>query len=183
MERSDRIEWLRAAYLDASAAVKLVVDELGSREVEGYMEENPPLYISTVCVAETLGVLKRKWLRGELGEESYFRASFVFLAHLAQGGKIIVENDDLADSHVFFECEDLAKKHGLDLSDALQLYALKAGCLSDGVDESQALLITADMKLAAAARAEGLLVWNCEKEARPVLSESSATAFLEPRGD
>lgn len=168
----DSIEWVRDAYLDASAAVKLVIDEPGCQSLRKYLDEQSPLYISTVCVAETLGVLKRKWLRGELGEESYFRASFVFLAHLTQHGKIIVENDDLADPHVFFECEDLARKHGLDLSDALQLYALKAGCLSGGVDESQALLITADMKLAAAARAEGLLVWNCKKEAPPAFESA-----------
>lgn len=57
--------WIRLHYLDASAAIKLLVKEAGSKKLEQYMAEpdhSSNLFMTSFCVAETLGVLKRKFL-------------------------------------------------------------------------------------------------------------------------
>ena len=61
----------------------------------------------------------------------------------------------------------LTEKHGLDVSDAFQLHSVKAGYFSHLVNRSKTLLVTADVALAEAARAEDILVWNVLSEPEP----------------
>jgi predicted nucleic acid-binding protein len=68
---------------------------------------------------------------------------------------------------VFFDVQKMIDKYQLDLSDAFQILSVKKGfgaCLSG---ESQTILVTADEKLAKAAKAEGLRVWSILEEPAP----------------
>jgi len=157
---------IRSRYLDTSAAIKLVVSEVGSDTVRKYFESGGPFYITSMCVAEALSALKVKYLyRKELTQKQYFAAAYVFLSLLR--GSLHVDDVGLENHNVFFETEELAKRHGLDMVDALQLFTLKHGRFSNFVGPSKSLLITADEALAKAARAEGLEVWDSIHEAAP----------------
>ena len=55
----------------------------------------------------------------------------------------------------------LAQKHSLDISDAPQLLALRSGTYSSLEGTARASLVTADRKLASAAKSEGMPAWDC----------------------
>lgn len=157
---------IRARYLDASAAVKLVVSERGSDVVQTYIGGGGPFYITSVCVQEVLSVLKTMHLyRKQLSQDQYLLAAYGFLAHLRN--VIHVENVGLENQHTFFEVENLAKQYQLDLVDALQIYTLKHGQFSKLAGPSKSLLITADGELGKAAKQEGFDVWDCLHEPMP----------------
>ena len=150
-------------YLDASAAVKLVARELASDVVREYFEAGGPFYITYPCVVEVLSVLKAKhFYRGELTQEQYSHATYGFLAHLR--GRLNIRGPALENGAVFWDAEELARRHNLDIIDALQLFTVK---FSGGVGPSSPLLITADKNLAKAARAEQLNTWDCVHEKPP----------------
>ena len=79
----------------------------------------------------------------------------------AWGGKIEVEDIGLFSPQGLAAVEALAKKHTLDLSDALQIETILREKYRYGGPNSASVLITADTKLAKAAEAEGIRVWNC----------------------
>ena len=154
-------------YLDASAAVKLVVEEKSSDAVRRFVASGGPFYIISICIAEALSVLKVKYLyRQELSEIEYYNAANLLLDQL-QGSPIYIEDVDLAEDHVFSETKALARKYKLDLSDALQLYVLKRGKWSSAGGRSKSMLITGDQKLGEAALLEGFRVWNCLTDPQP----------------
>ena len=154
--------WFNVSYLDASAAVKLVLREPGFGNLRKYLHLRGSL-ITTLCFAEALGVLKRKWLHHQLSDEQYLGRCYL----LVHGCRITLEDTGLEDQQTFMKASQIARKHKLDLSDALQLLTVKYGKFRHLVAESKTLLITADRDLASAAEAEGLRVWNCETEPTP----------------
>jgi predicted nucleic acid-binding protein len=68
---------------------------------------------------------------------------------------------------IFMEAEDLARQHGVDLSDAFQIITVRNGKFKNWAGESKSVLATADRGLADAAKKEGLLAWNCEETTIP----------------
>jgi hypothetical protein len=64
----------RANCFDASALVKLHVNEEGSDIMRGYFHNRAPGgYTTPFCFYEALDVLKSKWLiRGEITRDEYF---------------------------------------------------------------------------------------------------------------
>jgi predicted nucleic acid-binding protein len=147
-------------FIDTSAILKLLVKESGSETLHSIVESGPPLYTSQLCVAEALGVLKTKhFYRKELSQQGYYSSAY-YLTSLLRSRNLIVKSLSLINQQVFFEAEDLGKKHGIDLADALQLATLMNYPF-------EAMLITADSGLTKAARAEGFEVWNCVKEPTP----------------
>ena len=65
---------IRTFFFDASAIVKILVDEPGSRRIREVYGGTAQIHTSWVLIAEALGVLKRKWQRGALDERQYGRA-------------------------------------------------------------------------------------------------------------
>ena len=61
-------------YFDASAAVKLAVEEPGSAHVRQHFQKHYRHYMTSLCFAEALGALKGKVQRKELSLEKYFYA-------------------------------------------------------------------------------------------------------------
>jgi len=156
----------KVSYLDACAAVKLVIPELGSDRLNTYFA-NQTFHITGFCLFEALGALKRKICRKEIPQEQYFKACYMLIAYL-QGKRIRIDDELKIESiETFMRGQALAKKHGIDLSDALQLVTVKHGKFCKLAKESKTILATSDQSLAKAAQAEGLRVWNCEKESKP----------------
>lgn len=159
-------KYFRANYLDASAVIKILIDEQGSPPVRQYFNGSNCFYMTSLCFAEALGVLKAKHLRKEITPKGYLNRSYLFTVWLRER-RVILDEVSFNDPNIFEEAERIVKKYGLDLSDALQLVTLKKGRFSNLGGESRSLLITADNGLAGAARGEGLMVWDCLNEAVP----------------
>ena len=158
--------YFKASYLDASAAVKLVIVERGSNHLNAYFGNRGGFFITSFCLFEALSVLKRKMLKGKISRKQYFDECWLLLTYL-RTKRISIDEPKISSLETFERAEKLAKLHGLDLSDALQLVGLKHGRFRKLVKESKTVLITADRSLAKAAKTEGLRVWNCEEEPEP----------------
>lgn len=154
-------ESCKAMYLDASAIVKLYVDEPRSAEVKSVFYSQPkPFNTTPLCLAEAFSVLKRKWTKKELATDAYLEAANN-LTVAAWGQEIEVQDYGFIDPFVQKEVEKIVQTHNVDLSDALQLLTILKGRHSGLVNQSLSWLITADKDLAAAAVATGVKVWNC----------------------
>ncbi len=154
---------IRTHYLDTSVIVKLLIDEDGSSTVRTYLGRHATLVTTSVCFAETLGVLKAKFLRGLLSEEQYLAACEELMAYL-RNETLEIDDVGISQRRTFDEVEHLAKKYSLDISDAYQLVTLRRGLYSPLEGDSRPILVTADEALAKAAKSEGLRVWDCLRE-------------------
>lgn len=157
---------IRPHYLDASAAIKLLTDEKEGDRLRAYFNSNSGFFMTSVCLAETLGVLKVKWCyRSELSQPKYLHLCRLLLGYVAEG-RIQVYEPELHNNVIVASTKSLAEKYSLDFSDAFQLVTLREKFRGLAA-ESRAVLITADGPLASAARAEGIKVWNCRTETEP----------------
>ena len=147
-------------YLDASALVKLLVDEDGSTAVRTYLKSHATRLVTSLCFAESLGALKAKHTRKLLSTNQYLSACEELMAHL-RNETLVVEDIGISQRETYDEVEHYAKKHSLDISDAFQLVTLRRGLLSSLEGASRPILVTADEALAKAAKSEGFRAWNC----------------------
>jgi predicted nucleic acid-binding protein len=65
----------RAICLDASALVKMYVDEAGSEKVREFVAAEARLYTTPLCFYEALNVLKNKYSRKEITRDQYDSAT------------------------------------------------------------------------------------------------------------
>ena len=153
-------------YMDASALVKLVIDEPHAEKLRAYCGR-AFLATTTLCFGEALGVLKAKWTHGRLTQEEYLSACEDLFARVRNGSLEIEEIPLFSpDSRAIYEeIERLAERHRLDISDALQLVTLRSGTYSRLEGTARAWLVTADHGLARAAKAEGMPAWECVHDA------------------
>ena len=159
---------IRTHYLDASAIVKLLVEEDGSLALRNYVEQHAVFCTTSICFAETLGVLKSKFLRVKSFDQEQYLSACEDLMGLLRDENLVIDDVGISTRVVFDEVEDLTKKHAkVDISDTYQLVTLKRGKFSKYSGESSPILITADERLADAARAEGMRVWDCLREPAP----------------
>ncbi len=173
-KENTKMNTIKTHYLDASAMVKLIIHEKGSMKLKNYTQTQSVFTTTFLCFAEALGVLKRKYLSKKeehISLQEYNSAVYCLLGYMRKGEKIqIDDNTDLRDREVSDEVEKLVGKYQemkMDVSDALQIYSLRKGMFKFTTGESKPILITADRKLADAARQEDLKVWNCEMEDIP----------------
>jgi predicted nucleic acid-binding protein len=123
--------------------------------------------ITSFCLFEAFGVLKRKMLREEIPRKQYFFACYMLISYL-EAKRIRIDDEPKFDSvQTFMRVQKFAENHDLDVSDALQLLSVKHGNFCKLSEESKTVLVTSDRSLAKAAVAEGLRVWNLEKESEP----------------
>lgn len=153
-------------FLDASAAVKLVLKEDGCEKVRDYFATKRGGYwITDVCLVEALSVLKRN--KKKLGQSSYLGRCFMLISYIRNGRIEIVETQ-LQKISIWNKTEKLVKKYDkIDVSDALQIVTIQTHFTKNFCEDSKTILMTADSELANAARNEGLGVWNCIKEDAP----------------
>ena len=157
----------RANCLDASALVKLHVDEAGAEIIRPYFDHEATKYTTPFCFYEALNVLKVKWLyRKEITKEQYLDAAFRLSAWYGAVSRGIKDLDFTLPT-TFADAKRLAEKTSLDLSDAFQILSVKTGYFSGLVGESTTIFVTGDRDLAVAARAEGLRAWYFMEEPAP----------------
>jgi len=160
-------DWAKAHYLDASAIIKLLIDipeeNIGREALRAYFYGNANFHMTSLCFAEALGVLKVKcFYHKKIKEEDYLTA----IENLIWG-RTIIDDVPIKNYNILQEAKKLISDHQLDLSDAMQIVTIMRGTYSILGLNSQSILITADTKLANAARAEGARVWNCSTESKP----------------
>jgi hypothetical protein len=160
-------EPLRPHFLDTSALVKLVVSEPGSDTLRNFFHSVSWFATSPLCIAEALGVLKRKWASGELTDRQYHTGAWELLWSYREGGCIQLVHEHLGSTEAFTAAKALSNTYRLDLADALQVHHLLSGSLAAFCQGSQAVLVSADAALIKAARSEGLLGWEFIHEASP----------------
>ena len=152
-------------YLDASAFVKLALDEPGSLSVRDFFNKTPNACITQVSFIEAIGVLKRNW-KDNWNNPDYHRA----VEHLVQwvyGGKPKIDDVSLADPLIFKDVSNMAMQHNLDFADALQLFTILHGQHSPFCSGSKTRFISADKNLVIAARRHGIKTWRCSKDRNP----------------
>jgi predicted nucleic acid-binding protein len=160
---------IRIHYLDASAIVKLFVEEEGSAALRTYFESEAHFYATSLSFAEALGVLKVKhFYRKEITDEEYLAACDELVAY-AGDDTIKIEDVAIRDTTVFLEVEALVRTYNrsIDVSDAFQIVSVKRNYFSRFENDSKPMFITGDKDLAVAVRQEGLRVWDCVRESIP----------------
>jgi predicted nucleic acid-binding protein len=157
--------------LDASALVKWYVPEIGSDILRQYLStQQTIIYTTLFCYFEALSVLKVKRFYKKAPEnitdEVYQKAAFELSAWFSAFSKTMPDLD-LIDPIVFPRVQEIARKHQIDISDAFQILSVIRGFFSPLCGNSKTILVTADKRLAHAARAEGARVWNLLTEPPP----------------
>ncbi len=162
---------VKVKYLDASALIKLVVNEHDSSLIREYFSNNTNFCTTSFCLTEALGRIKGLWTKGKKGGvkltiDQYFNATRTLIID-TWGEHIKIDELELYNPSIHTDVENMARKYKIDLSDALQLITIKKGRYSVLASDSKSILITADGPLANAAETEGIRVWNCIKEPVP----------------
>jgi predicted nucleic acid-binding protein len=152
-------------YLDASALVKLVVDEPGAKDVREFFNATPNACVTLVSFIEALGVLKRKW-ECKWDQPDYHYA-VEYLLQMMYGGKPEVDNMALAEPSTFRSVSQISEQHNLNFADAFQLFAILNGKYAPLTAGSETRLISADRGLVSAARSQGILTWLCSRDGAP----------------
>jgi predicted nucleic acid-binding protein len=152
-------------WFDASVLIKLYVKEEKSEVVRDYWNHQTNKFTTSICLYETFRLLKIK--RNKLGNTDYLNATLDLCSWFAEVVSKNSSEPNFLSAKVFFKAHQVSERHGLDLSDALQLLSMKAGFGAVAHGQSRPLLISADKRLAKAARTENLRVWEVLKEPRP----------------
>jgi predicted nucleic acid-binding protein len=123
---------IKVHYFDASALVKLVADDVdeepGRSVLRQYHREHAhPGYTVSFCVAEALGALKLKFLRGKISETHYQKCVRNLIRII--GNTFQIDELDVLLPFVGNEFERLATKYKLDFIDCLQIATLKHGSI------------------------------------------------------
>jgi predicted nucleic acid-binding protein len=159
--------YARASFFDASALVKVYVEEPRSEVLRTYFNAEATKFTTTFCFYETLNILKAKWKHGgKLTKEQYLEASFRLTAWHAFNLRYIT-NPELTEPVTLCAAKDLAACTGLDMSDALQLITVRDGYFSSLAEGSRTVFVTADKELATQAGQLGLRVWYVMNEDPP----------------
>ena len=162
------IQATRASCFDASALVKLYIDEDGSEKLRSYWSIEPTKFTTSLCFYETLTQLKvYHFYRKVLDLAAYKEATLDLCSWFSTVVRSI-QAPNFFSPRIFFEAQHIAEKYKTDLSDAFQICSIKEGFFSKLSGESKTILVTADNKLAKVARCEGIRVWNVLKEQAPL---------------
>ena len=166
----------KVRYIDASALIKLVIDEDDCAIIREFFLNNVNFCTTSLCMSEALSRIKGLWKKGKAGQAKLTMEQYLVSTRNLLGnthtlrkahGKIEIDENILSDSSTHLKVEEIARSNKLDLSDALQLYTIKNGKYSHLGPESASILITADKKLATAAGDIGIRAWNCSKKSAP----------------
>ncbi len=130
---------LQPGLLDACAAVKLVVPEEGSDRLLKTFSGGS-FFITSFCLFEALGVLKRKWTRDKIIRDHghYLQCCFSLFDYVNKK-RLNISDPEINSYETFRLADELTKRHSLDLSDTLLLVGLKCGLLSRFMQESEGL--------------------------------------------
>lgn len=160
-----RTSWVRPYFLDASAIAKLVLDEEGSGAVRDLCARPEIIRTTWLSLAEVYGVVKRRWRKEKWDARRYYRKIYALQRYVQKRIKLD-GSIELSASHLR-EIERIHERYALDFSDALHITLLRSGFYARLAGESQPVLVASDKKLLRAAKVEGIITWNPEKETLP----------------
>ena len=162
---------LKFFFFDTSAICKLILSEPGSDTTRSFLGRTDNKIISSwVCIAETLGVLKRKLREKDsngkvsLSSDEYTSA-ITALFHFIEDGTIkpIDVEGDGSQKLATYTAQVLrirVKYPSLDAADAIQLAAISQSILNRIDKESRVKLVSADRGLLRAAELEGICIYS-----------------------
>lgn len=153
---------MRLYFLDASALTKLVIQEKGSRELRELCRTSSVIRTTWLSLAETYGVIKRRWRREKWQKSVYFKKLFDLQKNIQQ--RIKLDSSINLKDKDFREVRRVLNQYSLDFSDALHIVMLKSGFYASLAGTSKPVLVAADKRLLRAAKSEGIVVWNPERE-------------------
>jgi predicted nucleic acid-binding protein len=160
---------VRGNCFDASALIKRYVQEQGSDIIRSYWGREATKFTTSLCFYETLTQLKvSHFYRKPLDLEAYHKASLDLCSWFGEFVLKDYSEPNFLSPNVFFEAQKMVDTYQLDWSDAFQILSVKIGFaayLRGG--KSETILVTADKKLAKAARVEGLRVWSILEGSAP----------------
>jgi predicted nucleic acid-binding protein len=166
----DDIYLVKAHYFDASALVKLVADdpddEPGRDVLRKYYREHSNRYATSYCVTEAFSAFKRKYLGKRIVKSQYIKYIRDFINSVV-GANLQVDEVPVLTPIVFSEAERMISKYDIDFIDCFQVVTILHGRYRHMVGGSASILVTADQRLAAVARDEGVRVWECTTEPPP----------------
>jgi predicted nucleic acid-binding protein len=162
---------IRVLYLDASALVKLVADdedELRGRDAvcAYYWSHSAHVYSTSYSITEALSAFKSKYVRRCIVRDKYKHYIREFLK-LTIGSNLRIDEVPILSPFVRDEFDRLIDLYDIDFLDCLQLATIMHGKYRAFDGGSKSLLITADKKLAEAARKENVDSWYCVDEPAP----------------
>lgn len=162
-----RVDALRPNYLDASALIKLVIDEEYSNRVRAYVfaSEQSWRVCTSYCFVEALGALKLRYKRGELSDRGYIAGSRS-LVRLIKNDSVKLIQGDFPFAASFPEAERMVRIYEIDFLDAFQLISVKYSWRYLA-SPSKPVLVTADGALSKAATAERVKCWYCRETHKP----------------
>jgi len=153
---------MRPYFLDASAITKLVIQEKGSKEVRDLCRTSCVIRTTWLSLAETYGVIKLRWHREKWQKSVYFKKLFDLQKNIQR--RIKLDGSLNLNDKDFHDVKRVLNQYSLDFSDALHVVMLKSGFYASLAAESKAVLVAADKRLLRAAKSEGIVVWNPERE-------------------
>jgi hypothetical protein len=131
-------------FLDSSALAKRYVQELGSDRVEQILSSASSLGVSVICLSEVVSALCRRCREGKLSKQQYLKAKQALFEDIEDSSVINLTDQVMARAVVLLE------RWPLRSSDSLHI-----ACAAEWSAE---LLVSADERQCAAARAYGLKV-------------------------
>lgn len=134
-------------FFDTSALVKRYYEEPGTETVDGLIESNESVVISSLSIIETTSAFRRKYNRDEMTEEEMTALLSEFFTEALEDFIIVpLEESLLQFSFSLVLDDDLRTLDSLQLSAALSL----------DTDEESPVFVCADSDLAAMAADRGL---------------------------
>ena len=158
---------MRLFYLDASVLAKRYTSENGSALVNEMMQRVPFSEITclTMGILELVSILVRKRNDGRVPESLFAQVMTNFKAE-------VIDNEAFSTMSVteaqLISSLKLIENHNLNATDAILLRSVM-DISQELSTEDQLLLWTSDQRLARAAEAEGIAVFNPESEAKDAL--------------
>jgi len=138
---------MQLLFFDTSALVKRYYEEPGTETVDELLEDNRTVVISSLAVIETLSAFRRKYNRGEIGEND-MNALLASFFREALDDFVIVPMDESIQQFSF----DLILEDDLRTLDSLQLSA----ALSISGEDIEVVFVSADRELVSVAENWGL---------------------------
>ncbi|MDP3874566.1 MAG: type II toxin-antitoxin system VapC family toxin [Methyloversatilis sp.] len=162
-------------YFDASALIKYFLDEDGSDRVRNHVHSclkarrsHEIVFRTTyLCFGETLGHVKNLYRRRKISCNQYNEISSSVLKSISHTFEI--EEPRIGYPPTAARTVEIVHKYGVDMSDAFLIVAAEwikkeHQYLSGGLES---ILVSADRDLIAAAKNEGVRVWDILLEATP----------------
>ncbi|MFQ5796170.1 MAG: type II toxin-antitoxin system VapC family toxin [Candidatus Bipolaricaulia bacterium] len=150
-------------YFDASALIKRYSQETGTSLINEVFHRIPPAQMtcSTLGILETVSILVRKRNDGRLSRELFEQVMIEFKAEVIDREEFSTTS---VDDELLLSALELISKHNLNATDAAILRSVLnlQQHLQDTEDEI--MLWTSDKRLARAAQAEDISVFDPEEE-------------------